>query len=481
MGVSSLDTLCASRSWADQAVREPRPDAVGGRRVGGAAECGGLVDLECRSEPDVDACARVRAREGWRGDFGEPVEPSRLVRSGGPSQQRRVPGEACGGASWPSSASSASTVRRRESGQSWSASHCRRWSTSGRSSSRFCSQPAILASALRTSSVKRSIWSRTDVFSLRPWRRSWESGPSSLEALLGRVRGGGWPSTAPSWLMRGRVRLAGRPGRRSGGRCVQQVPQGGLFGEEPFDVAGGVVDGEAGVGLAAEGVEDFSFGGALVGEDAAVVDLGEAGDVPGVGGVAAAALAGVAGEALQGGGAEEVDLGPGAALDAVDGAGPGVGAVGAAVAAAAGDEGSGQRDGRRRARSTARSPSSADGGDGERRCRCGGAARWCGGCRGRGCGRRRRSGVRRCPRRARPVRGRRGGRRPGGGCGSGRRGLRSRRGRWRGRRPRPGRGWRCRRTTASARASRVAWGEPRSCSQPWSRRMAWLVATRPAR
>ena len=36
--------------------------------------------------------------------------------------------------------------------------------------------------------------------------------------------------------------------------------------------AGGVVDGEAGVGLAAEGVEDFSFGGALVGEDAAVVD-----------------------------------------------------------------------------------------------------------------------------------------------------------------------------------------------------------------
>src|SRR5437879_9657318 len=119
---------------------------------------------------------------------------------------------------------------------------------------------------------------------------------------------------------------------------AQRGPQCGLFGEETLDVAGGVVDGEAGVGLAAEGVEDFSFGGALVGEDAAVVDVGEAGDVPGVGGVAASALGGVAGEAFQGGGAEEVDLGPGPALDAVDGAGPGVGAVGAPVGPAPFDE-----------------------------------------------------------------------------------------------------------------------------------------------
>jgi hypothetical protein len=88
--------------------------------------------------------------------------------------------------------------------------------------------------------------------------------------------------------------------------------------------AGRVVDGEAGVGLAAKGVEDFLFRGALVGEDAAGVDLGDSGDVPGVGGVPRAALAGVPGEALKGGGAEEVDLGPGAALDAVDGADPGV-------------------------------------------------------------------------------------------------------------------------------------------------------------
>ena len=142
------------------------------------------------------------------------------------------------------------------------------------------------------------------------------------------------------------------------------MPQGGLFGEEPFDVAGGVVDREAGVGLAAEGVEDFSFGGALVGEDTAVVEFGEAGHVPGVGCVPAPALGGVAGETLQGGGAEEVDLGPGAALDSVDGAGPGVGAVGAAVAAVAGDEGSGQHDGPVAFGDGAESVV-ADGGDGE--------------------------------------------------------------------------------------------------------------------
>src|SRR5581483_4270639 len=123
------------------------------------------------------------------------------------------------------------------------------------------------------------------------------------------------------------------------------MPQGGLLGEEPFHVAGGVVDREAGVGLAAEGVEDFSFGGALVGEDAAVVEVREAGHVPGMGRLPAPALGGVAGEALQGGGAEEVDVGPGASLDSVDGAGPGVRAVRAAVAAVAGDEGSGQHDG----------------------------------------------------------------------------------------------------------------------------------------
>ena len=36
-------------------------------------------------------------------------------------------------------------------------------------------------------------------------------------------------------------------------------------------------------------------------------------------------------------------------------------------------------------------------------------------------------------------------------------------------------------TTVAARASRVACGEPRSCSHPWLRRMAWLVAMSPAR
>jgi len=102
---------------------------------------------------------------------------------------------------------------------------------------------------------------------------------------------------------------------RAGG---QDLLMFGPFGEELGEPAGRVVDGEAGVRDASQGVEHFLVGGALVGEDAAVVDVGEAGDVPGVGGVAGAALARVAGEAFEGGGAEEVDLGPGAALDAVD-------------------------------------------------------------------------------------------------------------------------------------------------------------------
>lgn len=41
----------------------------------------------------------------------------------------------------------------------------------------------------------------------------------------------------------------------------------GLLGQESLDVAGGVVDSEAGLGEAAEGVEDLSFGRALVGEN----------------------------------------------------------------------------------------------------------------------------------------------------------------------------------------------------------------------
>jgi hypothetical protein len=103
-------------------------------------------------------------------------------------------------------------------------------------------------------------------------------------------------------------------------------------------VSRGVVDGEAGVGEAPEGAEDFGFGAALVGEDAAVVDVGEAGDVPGVGGVPGSALAGVAGEAFQGGGAEEMNLRPRSALDAVDGTAPSMGTVWAAVGPVALDE-----------------------------------------------------------------------------------------------------------------------------------------------
>ena len=115
--------------------------------------------------------------------------------------------------------------------------------------------------------------------------------------------------------------------------------------EETSDALGVVVGGEAGVGDTEEGVEDLPVGGALVSEDAAVVEVGEAGDVPGVGGVLGAALADVAGEAFQRRGAEEVHLGPGPALDPVDGTGPGVREVGAAVASVLLDERPGQNDG----------------------------------------------------------------------------------------------------------------------------------------
>ena len=137
--------------------------------------------------------------------------------------------------------------------------------------------------------------------------------------------------------MQGELRLT--DGRAHVGRSLaEKETEFGLLVEELLDAAGGVVDGEAGVGLSAHGVEDFLFGGALVGENAAVVDVGEAADVPGVRGMSSSALGGVAGEAFEGGGAEEVDLRPGAALDAVDRAGPGVGAVGAAVGAVTFDE-----------------------------------------------------------------------------------------------------------------------------------------------
>jgi hypothetical protein len=53
--------------------------------------------------------------------------------------------------------------------------------------------------------------------------------------------------------------------------------------------------------------------------------------VPGMGGELTAALADVSGEPVERGGAEEMHLVPGAALSAVNGAGPGVGDVRGAV------------------------------------------------------------------------------------------------------------------------------------------------------
>ena len=158
--------------------------------------------------------------------------------------------------------------------------------------------------------------------------------PELLEVLAGVIESAVGHLEFPSRVFEGEFRLA--EGRVPvGWPVLEEGAEFGAFGQQPFQLAGGFVNGEAGVGFPPEGVEHGPVGGALVGEDAAVVEFGEEGDVPGVGGVPGAALADVAGVAVQGGGAEEVDLGPGAALDAVDGAGPGVGAVGAAVGAVA--------------------------------------------------------------------------------------------------------------------------------------------------
>ncbi len=86
--------------------------------------------------------------------------------------------------------------------------------------------------------------------------------------------------------------------------------------------------GQGGIGLAGQRVGDLLGRVALVGEDPAVIDHGQPGGVPGVGGPAGAGLAGVAPVGVEGGAAEQVAGLPGAALGAVDGAGPGVGQVG---------------------------------------------------------------------------------------------------------------------------------------------------------
>src|SRR2546423_1833596 len=70
-----------------------------------------------------------------------------------------------------------------------------------------------------------------------------------------------------------------------------------------------------------------SGAGSPVGERPAVVARVESGGVPGVGGLAGAGLAGVPAVGVERGGAEKVCVVPGAALGAVDGAGPGVGHV----------------------------------------------------------------------------------------------------------------------------------------------------------
>ena len=116
------------------------------------------------------------------------------------------------------------------------------------------------------------------------------------------------------------------------------------FGAELAVEGPGVVVGGEGLGLGAvqRGGDDFA-GAALVGEESAWV-VGVRAGVPGVGGLLPAGLADVAGVPVEGGGAEEVDLVPGAALGAVDGACPRMRNVGCAVGAGAGDRVRGQED-----------------------------------------------------------------------------------------------------------------------------------------
>jgi hypothetical protein len=99
--------------------------------------------------------------------------------------------------------------------------------------------------------------------------------------------------------------------------------------------------GEADVGLSPQGGQHQLGAVTVVGQLAAVVEGGHRPGVPGVGGLAAAALAHIAAEDVEGAGAQEVDDVPRAALGALDGPGPGVGDVRCAVVTVAGDEGEG--------------------------------------------------------------------------------------------------------------------------------------------
>ena len=130
-------------------------------------------------------------------------------------------------------------------------------------------------------------------------------GPEVVEALPGVVEA----VVGPVQLLLGRrereLRLT--EGRLTvGWPVLEQRSEFAPFGDKTLDpTGGGLVDGEARVGLSAEGLEDFLLRGALVGHHAGVVDLRQPDDVPGVGGVPGAALPGVAGEALKRGGSEQ--------------------------------------------------------------------------------------------------------------------------------------------------------------------------------
>ncbi len=98
-------------------------------------------------------------------------------------------------------------------------------------------------------------------------------GAEPFEAFVGAAEPVLGPVQVLLGVLEGQFGLA-ESGAPVGRPVLEKGPELGSFGEKPLPAGGSrFVDGEARVGLAAEGVEDFAVGGALVGEDPAVVDL----------------------------------------------------------------------------------------------------------------------------------------------------------------------------------------------------------------
>ena len=153
-----------------------------------------------------------------------------------------------------------------------------------------------------------------------------------------------WASR-PSAACRSLV-AAPRAARRSGGRAASTRSCSAIWPAElPVEGPGVAPRRQGRVGLPGQRVGHLFSRAPLVGQGAAVVDDGDPGGVPGVGGLAGTGLAGVAPVGVQGSAAEQVAGFPGAALRPVDRARPGVREVGRTVLAGAMHERLGRRHG----------------------------------------------------------------------------------------------------------------------------------------